>query len=578
MVNRHSNYDTSDVLEQASSKIVFERASSMSAKLGDSCRSPVYEALEISTRYTFEEDLFQSKVYRRALKSSYIRHVTQTEEDRSAQSDSALHLSVSSGHSDIVIHEVHSPQEDVTHLCIEPNFTTTQSRQSQGTHDSTNVYVTGSTLATTVSSISKDAKNGELDLKPIRDRISVRVTVESVGEEHSDLVIQVGPGQYNILLKTIGQIKSDVLLSASMDPSSYSGIPRVLCITTDLHGLEPSHYNCSQKLFEAAVEELLEGWYASFEVQARFPAPDALEAGVKSAQALHANPDDSHRGNCKETSCNIVNCLHSEAKPRRYQTDSFHSLSFLKQELVGVGGSADVYRVTLHSPLFDCPKPGHTSKYFALKQFRRSVSREFDNEVTILETLSRTGHSHIIKLLASFKQNDGDSLLFPWAECDLRSYWNRNMKPHHLLSGATQHDSLHWLLDQCAGIADGLALIHHLPNGRTTQADQKGEEWIWHHGDIKPENILWFRDESDTGNRGILKISDFGIARFDSRMRKETVPDCTPSYRAPEFDLGGRGRGVNQPSDVWSLGCLYLEFVTWYLAGQEGILKLERSR
>lgn len=90
------------------------------------------------------------------------------------------------------------------------------------------------------------------------------------------------------------------------------------------------------------------------------------------------------------------------------------------------------------------------------------------------------------------------------------------------------------------------------------------------HGDLKPENILWFKPDGVSDDRGTLKISDFGLTRFhrsaDGQHREQRH---TPTYRAPEYDLN---RGIStQAYDIWSLGCVFLEFITWYLHGIHGV-------
>jgi len=48
------------------------------------------------------------------------------------------------------------------------------------------------------------------------------------------------------------------------------------------------------------------------------------------------------------------------------------------------------------------------------------------------------------------------------------------------------------------------------------------------------------------------------------------------SYRPPECDIHG-GR-IGQSYDIWTLGCLYLEFVTWLLGGWDLIKLFEEKR
>lgn len=86
------------------------------------------------------------------------------------------------------------------------------------------------------------------------------------------------------------------------------------------------------------------------------------------------------------------------------------------------------------------------------------------------------------------------------------------------------------------------------------------------HGDIKPENILWFDGAHGTG--GLLKISDFGESELNSRLsktkRRSSVVN-TRTYSPPECDL--ETKIIRQSSDIWSLGCVFMEFVTWMLGG-----------
>ncbi|PSN67468.1 kinase-like protein [Corynespora cassiicola Philippines] len=73
------------------------------------------------------------------------------------------------------------------------------------------------------------------------------------------------------------------------------------------------------------------------------------------------------------------------------------------------------------------------------------------------------------------------------------------------------------------------------------------------HRDLKTSNIL-------VSNRGILKIADFGMARY---IPPSTAPltqlVVTLWYRAPELLLGTEDYGVE--IDMWSLGCIFGELL-----------------
>jgi serine/threonine protein kinase len=152
-----------------------------------------------------------------------------------------------------------------------------------------------------------------------------------------------------------------------------------------------------------------------------------------------------------------------------------------------------------------------------------------------------------------------------------------------------------WSLKQMAGLASGLYAIHNI---RTTisldvssQASgsqkgvklgvQPGEEKFGRHGDIKPENLLWFENicGHDVGDQGILQITDFGLGRFHGRdSRTEQPPHNirgSPTYEPPECQLF---RPVSREYDMWSLGCVYLEFVSWLLLGNDSIEQFSEER
>jgi serine/threonine protein kinase len=220
----------------------------------------------------------------------------------------------------------------------------------------------------------------------------------------------------------------------------------------------------------------------------------------------------------------------------------------------------------------------------AIKKLYSSDEKEFQKEVTILKALGskQKKHPHLIKLLATYRQEQKYHLMFPYADANLRTYWGDRPSP------SFDDATVLWSLKQMVGIASGLSLVHNFsvtyplsvdgPGNVRLHRDaklsvEKSEELYGRHGDIKPENILWFQRSPDTDDeKGILQIADFGLGRFHGRDSRSRVPpesvQGSPTYEPPECKLH---RPVSRAYDIWSLGCLYLEFITWLLKGSEEI-------
>lgn len=129
-----------------------------------------------------------------------------------------------------------------------------------------------------------------------------------------------------------------------------------------------------------------------------------------------------------------------------------------------------------------------------------------------------------------------------------------------------------WLAEQCKGIADGVVTIHQYTTSTKLQP-QPPDKIFGHHGDIKPENVLMFPDSNyEKTKRGTLKLSDFGLAELSPHHTRSMQPKSSWAtslpYRAPEVDLLGTG-AIGRSYDIWTMGCLYLEFITWLIGGWE---------
>ncbi|KAF5013348.1 hypothetical protein FDECE_651 [Fusarium decemcellulare] len=243
------------------------------------------------------------------------------------------------------------------------------------------------------------------------------------------------------------------------------------------------------------------------------------------------------------------------------------------------GGFSRVWRVDIHRAL---QTPTSETYSVAVKELRHDETREenFEREVECLKRVDSVRHPHLIRLLATRKTKESYQLVFPWADGNLRSLWKTSPKPS--VDKATSY----WMLSQLQGLASGLMHIHDY---KGNSGKENGLQLYGLHGDIKPANILVFSDAELKGGR-TLKIADFGLSQFHrkdsqpssvyTRYEPPMIQDDTfepsefkprgysPTYRAPEFDLE---TSVGRAYDVWSLGCVFLEFITWMLYGYEAL-------
>jgi len=232
-----------------------------------------------------------------------------------------------------------------------------------------------------------------------------------------------------------------------------------------------------------------------------------------------------------------------------------------------------------------------------VKELLGNVPQHFKHEIAILNSLSCDHHTHphLITLLATYESRGRFYLIFPCAEADLLGYWGR-IKP----SPPNNSDMAQWVAKQCCGLAEGLSKIHRWETLSGTRLLHPDSEPPWkfnspvvqsskrdsavpaprqlygRHGDIKPQNILWF----DDGGYGTLKITDFGIAHFSSKdsvdAKSRRWVANSPQYRAPETDFPDLQ--LSPSWDIWTLGSVYLEFITWYFGGWKAVDQFAKDR
>ncbi|XP_058069575.1 receptor-like protein kinase 7 [Magnolia sinica] len=228
---------------------------------------------------------------------------------------------------------------------------------------------------------------------------------------------------------------------------------------------------------------------------------------------------------------------------------SFSVLSFTEQEvlnsikqenLIGKGGSGNVYRVVLGNGKSLAVKHIWTSdsgsdvrkSSTAMLTRRASNLPEFNAEVAALSSIR---HVNVVKLYCSITSEDSSLLVYEYLPNG--SLWDR--------LHTCQKMELDWgtRYEIAVGSAKGLEYLHH------------GCERAVIHRDVKSSNILldeFFKP----------RIADFGLAKIvqaTGANDSTRVIAGTHGYIAPEYAYTYK---VNEKSDVYSFGVVLMELVT----------------
>lgn len=204
----------------------------------------------------------------------------------------------------------------------------------------------------------------------------------------------------------------------------------------------------------------------------------------------------------------------------------------------------------------------------------------FRNEVEAFEKLAHktkpSSPDHLMHLELVYRHGDECCLIFPWADGNLGEYWRSHQRSPDEINDVV------WFFKQCLGIAVGLSRLHSPTSYDIANTPKNGqvdtEEAVearflqakyGRHGDIKPENILWFA--SYEGDSDHLVISDFGLTEFKSYWSKShaisrDIPGYSGTYKPPELGPDDNVE-ITQKYDIWSLGCVFLELASWLLMG-----------
>ena len=222
--------------------------------------------------------------------------------------------------------------------------------------------------------------------------------------------------------------------------------------------------------------------------------------------------------------------------------------------------------------------PFKFKKLFVVKTIREQDSQKAQR-MTAKEVDNMRGlrHPHIAALLGTFThQARVNILIFPAARCDLQYFMNRmsndpsnlsttdTSQGSHSLDATSERSSTHGGVHRSSWpVTLSAETISEILRGYfvcLSQALHYLHEQDVRHKDIKPANIL-----IDQSNSVIL--TDFGISRRFPKNTSHFTDDeafFTRKYASPEM-TEDRRMGRDDASDVFSLGCVFLEIATLLL-------------
>jgi hypothetical protein len=181
------------------------------------------------------------------------------------------------------------------------------------------------------------------------------------------------------------------------------------------------------------------------------------------------------------------------------------------------------------------------------------LNTPFDIEVATIS------HPHIIRAVLAIQQGPSTYLI---TTHPIKGSLQELMRNSQVLVERSTESV--WVFEQLLGLSSAVFALHK--NG------------VRHYGNITPENLLLVEDGE---NRGKVTISDLKLASSIDRQITSKIFHLTEiptlrntRYEAPESLHLQEKSALN---DVWTFGCIFLEFLIWFLWGPTTLRRFERE-
>lgn len=164
----------------------------------------------------------------------------------------------------------------------------------------------------------------------------------------------------------------------------------------------------------------------------------------------------------------------------------------------------------------------------------------WDSQLKSARAINQVKHPNILSGLGSLRIGTRNLIIYEWRRGEaLSEFWLRKRDP------VLEADLVSKVLDELVNLADALCVIHK--NGHS-------------HGALMPEAILISQDGSLFGKLQLTGLRSSG----------DYPTSNSPQFLAPEL-VAGSSSDRPPSADVWSFGCIILEFMIWLLYGTEAL-------
>ena len=223
--------------------------------------------------------------------------------------------------------------------------------------------------------------------------------------------------------------------------------------------------------------------------------------------------------------------------------------------LVPVAGPVDPGLQHIYDPSYDPTAQFHTEEDRSSRPGQIRRLRRSGHGISVPEGNSEGGKDHpgtdegisifkrIVRLVDQDRDDEDDDrdVFFDWAQGNLEEFWGINE------TSTRDGSHLAWMAEQFYKLAVSLHQLHLNPENLVTEYLEMGGA----------------KDPAHLSHR-------LSILHHYIRHTRLT-------YRAPEDDLTD-GPSCSLSSGIFSMGCVFLEYVTWFLTGKEGVEEFSSAR